>query len=96
MSGKHDRFKVLRWPLSDETAIEPKRAECSKGRICVAMDLERRGWAYPPCVYTDNPEYSAFGNFNGDDRREDCLYFGTCAYAFVSAIEGFADQAVIR
>ncbi len=94
MSGMHDRFKVLRWPLTDETAIEPERADCSKGRSCVKWDLNRRGWAYPPCVYTDNPEYEAFGNFNGDDRWEDCLYFKKCAYAFVPVIDGFASKCM--
>lgn len=75
MSGAHRRHAALRWPLDGFEDVEPGNPY-AKAPTCVMADLRRRGWAYPPCVYTDDPAY---------DDAGDCLSNG-CAYRFLPVI----------
>lgn len=79
MSRRHRKFEALRWPLADA-------AGClrfgSKARVCIDADLKGRGWAYPPCVYTDDPLHDC-------PRDGDCLR-GGCAYRFLPPVEAAA------
>lgn len=75
MSGIHYRYAFLRWPLEGSEYVEPGNPY-AKAPSCVMADLQRRGWAYPPCVYTDDPVY---------DDAGDCLKNG-CSYKFLDML----------
>lgn len=76
MSGSHYRYEALRWPLESFEDVEPGNS-CAKAPTCVMADLLLKGWAYTPCVYTDDPAYNDLGG---------CESHGACAYRFLPLI----------
>ena len=79
MSGRHRTYEALRWPLADT-------AGClhygSKAQVCIDADLKGLGWAYPPCVYTDDPLHDC-------PCDGGCLRSG-CAYRFLPLVQAAA------
>lgn len=76
MSGSHYRYESLRWPLEGFEDVEPGNPY-AKAPTCVMADFRLRGWAFPPCVYTDDPAY---------DDQGGCDEYGACAYRFLAII----------
>lgn len=54
----------------------------SKAQVCIDADLKGWGWAYPPCVYTDDPTHDC-------PRDGGCLRSG-CAYRLLPLIQAAA------